>query len=35
MTHPFTSPPLRAQPEELAWRYEGGITRPVLILWAA
>jgi len=33
--YPFTSPALTVQHEELAWRYEGGIPRPVLILWAA
>jgi hypothetical protein len=32
--YPFTSPALTVQHEELAWRYEGGIPRPVLILWA-
>ena len=31
--YPFTSPALTVQHEELAWRYEGGIPRPVLILW--
>jgi hypothetical protein len=31
--YPFTSPGLTKQHEEFGWRYEGGITRPVLILW--
>jgi hypothetical protein len=30
---PFTSPALAEQHKEFAWRYEGGIARPVLILW--
>ena len=31
--YPFTSPALTEQHEEFALRYEGGISRPVLILW--
>ena len=31
--YPFTSPALAEQRKEFAWRYEGGIARPVLILW--